>query len=935
MPSAVSSPADAGSATAASSSADKGSATLHLTDRSLVDIQGHAIMEAWCVQAFREFYVHVVRVPFILIGVRWCICLYDACHGCPVPFTVYAYTALQLWFATLRFAVHKLTDDGPSAQRFFGHAICAAWLFGVSVSCYYVHNSILKPPQFSAMGFVILTFIFNMSALFFGGTGTWSPLHRCLAHASVIYYIVGMPFPVSSLGTPLSVAVMSCGMVIDELAGFVVARRSRRAFVCSIPEKELRALLMADTAASIEKRDQSLQRHLLNHMDTISLSFVEPQIERDYRARTFSESRAIFFLGIMIAALLLGANGIVFPIPLCSTPMEQCLRWLPKALFFLFVVGLRVSLNSPSSPFAKDQHAAAIVFSWGVCAAGVFGFLLTAMGQLQSPPRVYELPAAALFVPYTLMLMFAAVWAPLLGMTFGPRLISEIIAVVAVALQHPLTDLDSRSEAVLLAGSLLLGELCGHTLEYSRRQHYVENESRVLRAIETEAKAERARTQAEMVCYLVHEMRNDLNGITGASSILAEAMEAKGRGSRGGGACWDLTDLELAKMARDSYANARHALDVINNMLDFTKMEVGKLDLRREPFDIRALFDESVRLTSHLLHEKPKVSMSVEVTPPTREPSPQLLGSPFQLQQTLINLLSNACKYTEAGSVTLRMHMEVQEPSTVEHSTERSARLWFEVADTGCSVPEDRRELIFGAFEQAGGKMPGTGLGLALSRRMVHAMGGVLELECPESGGSNFKFTLSLPVAQQEDSAEVNAQKCDRDNAVESAASEPEAAEQEELLSGLRILVADDSRLNRKVLIHTLKKVVTDSQFTEAATGEAALDILSDPLPGRRIDIALVDQHFGDMKTENEKEDVLLSGFEVTRRVRALEASRRELEPDAQSVIIIGQTALADAVDHEANAIAAGQDAVFNKPLSPAAKVREALLRLLVKRRDA
>jgi CheY-like chemotaxis protein/anti-sigma regulatory factor (Ser/Thr protein kinase) len=181
-----------------------------------------------------------------------------------------------------------------------------------------------------------------------------------------------------------------------------------------------------------------------------------------------------------------------------------------------------------------------------------------------------------------------------------------------------------------------------------------------------------------------------------------------------------------------------------------------------------------------------------------------LRGDAARLRQVLVNLLGNALKFTEQGSVGLSVR--------VDYATERRQRLVFRVHDTGIGIAPDKQEIIFGAFQQADGshtrRYGGTGLGLHISRRLVAMMGGDLQLEQREGPGSVFTFTLTLPVASRSSEPAPDA------GAVPPApASEP-----------LHVLVAEDNPVNQKLVVSLLEK--WGHKVTLTADGEEALAAL-------------------------------------------------------------------------------------------------------------
>ena len=243
---------------------------------------------------------------------------------------------------------------------------------------------------------------------------------------------------------------------------------------------------------------------------------------------------------------------------------------------------------------------------------------------------------------------------------------------------------------------------------------------------------ERLEAQEQLASYLFHELRNDQNAILGVTEATLDAL-GSGRGS--------LPPAELG-MLEDMLVHARHAATVIENMLDYARLRAGKLTLPYAAVDVEAILRECITLVKHLLRNKPHVRLKC-----TGVHLPRVLTSELHLRQVLINLLTNACKYTEHGFIELAARL-VHVPNAADQKADeeaqmRMATMRFTVRDTGPGIPVAMREKVFEPFEK--GYMPGTGIGLPLCSSLVKEMGGApLSLTCPPSGGSEFTFDLQL-----------------------------------------------------------------------------------------------------------------------------------------------------------------------------------------------
>ncbi|GAC1592894.1 MAG: hypothetical protein NVS3B28_22220 [Candidatus Velthaea sp.] len=248
--------------------------------------------------------------------------------------------------------------------------------------------------------------------------------------------------------------------------------------------------------------------------------------------------------------------------------------------------------------------------------------------------------------------------------------------------------------------------------DITERQHAAEE---VVRALDQALQASRMKT--EFVATMSHEIRTPMNGVIGMSELLARS---------------DLTEpqRELATTVRDS---AHALLTIIDDILDFSKLEAGRIKIEALPLDVREVVDGVAALVRSSVNEKGLV-LNIEVSP--RLPD-RLSGDPTRLRQILINLAGNAIKFTDAGSVTIGVRIEAED--------ETSMTVGFRVTDTGIGIaPETARDL-FEPFVQADGttsrKYGGTGLGLSISRRLVELMGGRIGVVSDPGAGAEFWFT--------------------------------------------------------------------------------------------------------------------------------------------------------------------------------------------------
>jgi two-component system sensor histidine kinase/response regulator len=315
-----------------------------------------------------------------------------------------------------------------------------------------------------------------------------------------------------------------------------------------------------------------------------------------------------------------------------------------------------------------------------------------------------------------------------------------------------------------------------------------------------EAALESSRLKSEFLATMSHEIRTPMNGVVGLTAMLLETS---------------LDELQQ-QYAQGVKGAAEALLTLINDILDFSKLEAGKVDLDSDSFDPRALVEEVAALLAEAAQVK-RLELIAYCQP---DVPAQLVGDAGRIRQVLLNLASNAVKFTETGEVSIRVSALEAEPG---RSTVR-----FEVRDTGIGIAPDDHQRLFESFAQADAsttrRYGGTGLGLAISRRLTEAMGGQIGLTSTPGEGSTFWFTLPLPVAETV------------------AAFVPD----EHLLSGLRVLVVDDNATNRLVLESQLNgwrmrtEAVPDARTALARCREAAA-------AGQPYDVAVLDMCMPEM----------------------------------------------------------------------------------------
>jgi CheY-like chemotaxis protein len=364
-----------------------------------------------------------------------------------------------------------------------------------------------------------------------------------------------------------------------------------------------------------------------------------------------------------------------------------------------------------------------------------------------------------------------------------------------------------------------------------------------------------SKAKTEFLSKISHEIRTPMNAILGLTDIASKAFTEHDA---------ERTRDCLTKIG----SSARFLLSIINDVLDMSKIESGTVMIENKPFDAAAAVNDIAQMIKPLIEQK-----NIEFITDLKLTENRVLGDEARLKQVLTNLLGNAVKFTDSGSISFTCKEEAGNDPDKHFYT-------FSVSDTGIGISKEDSERIFGSYVQLSSSdkvYGGTGLGLSISAKIVRLMGGNIEVESEVGHGSNFRFTIPLLINDAPDETPI------------------EERDYTNYFTGKRVLLVEDNELNTEIAVTVLEEA--GFEVVAAENGEQGADEY-DTRPDGYFDVILMDIRMP-----------VLDGLGATRLIRT-----NPRHPDARNIPIIAMTA--NAFDEDMRkSLEAGMSGYLPKPI--------------------
>ena len=539
----------------------------------------------------------------------------------------------------------------------------------------------------------------------------------------------------------------------------------------------------------------------------------------------------VFFVGVVISILLV--YSAISPYHNATPLFLSMAAWL-SLLLVLVNFGMPLSWG-----VHLGTAAGACVLAYAVWnAGGVFS------------PRLTWLLILPLTPFYVISRRAGLVWLGLVWLGQAAMALANVYGLVPAFQPGPEHAISSWITFSLVTGMLIIVPLIYDRLHVMALQKSLRYQQ------ELEAKRLELEQTLQMrehfIATVSHELRTPMNAILGFNALLLSQVEGKP---------------EALKVLNHTRQSADHLMTVINDILDYSQLQAGKLQIQTETFELRPVAQHAFELF------RPRVdSMVLDYRIELDDQLPVWVRTDrHRLMQVLVNLLGNALKFTHQGSVVLRVQW--QDPGVL-----------FSVQDTGIGIPRDRQSQIFKRFSQADGDIQarygGNGLGLAISQKLAQLLGGDIGFESEPGQGS--RFWLQLPLSAVPAPVQKKA---------------TQKLEVQTAQSAWRFLVADDHPVNRLLVKQVLRSAWPHSTVLEAVNGQQALEVLHT----QAVDVVLMDMVMP-----------VMDGIAATAALRA------DVDPRRRALPVLGLTANVNPQDLE-RFKAAGLSDVMLKPFEPAA----------------